>query len=171
MLVITLLQAIRLLHPMAPFITEELFQLLKERFDGPCFAKDPYTIEASKALLAKGCIVSNYPEPIEAFTSKEVEAKFDLLSKLVYTIRNIRGEMKVPVGIPCDAIIIGKESDPEFILAKEHAYVINALVKNKSLTFCEEKPTSSGSKAMINSLELWVTYSKRDERTRAKLAS
>ena len=31
-LIIVLLQAVRLLHPMAPFITEELFQLLKERF-------------------------------------------------------------------------------------------------------------------------------------------
>ena len=34
LLVIVLCQAIRLLHPMAPFITEELFQILKSRFQG-----------------------------------------------------------------------------------------------------------------------------------------
>ena len=33
-LVIVLSQAIRLMHPMAPFITEELFQLLKTRLEG-----------------------------------------------------------------------------------------------------------------------------------------
>ena len=34
LLMIILNQAIRLLHPMAPFITEELFQVLKEKFQG-----------------------------------------------------------------------------------------------------------------------------------------
>ena len=40
LLVIILCQAMRLIHPMAPFITEELFQLLKERFKNlACFIK------------------------------------------------------------------------------------------------------------------------------------
>ncbi len=170
MLVIVLLQAVRLLHPMAPFITEELFQLLKERFETASNgATDPYTEEALTALKAKGCIVSPYPQPLDAFTSKDVESKFELLSKLTYAIRNIRGEMKVPVGLACDVCVIGKESDPEFTLAKEHAYLLNALVKNKSLIFAAELPSENGSKAMINSLQLCVlvpTEMKEQEKLR-----
>lgn len=157
MLVIVLLQAVRLLHPMAPFITEELFQLLKERFMHTASpTADGYTQEALKALQAKACIVSCYPEPMSLFTSKEVEAQFDLLSKLTYTIRNIRGEMKMPVGLACDVCVIGQKSDPHFVLAEQHAYLLNALVKNKSLTFTSQLPKENGSKAILNNLELVV---------------
>jgi valyl-tRNA synthetase len=170
MLVILLLQAVRLLHPMAPFITEELFQLLKERFGGASSSNDPYTEEACKALEAPGCIVSPYPQAIKAFTSKDVEEQFALLSKLTYTIRNIRGEMKVPVGLACDVCVIGKEADPEFILAKKHAYLLNALVKNKSLDFSQNMPQAQGSKVMINGLHLVVLLpSEMKEQERARL--
>ena len=156
MLVIVLLQAVRLLHPMAPFITEELFQLLKERFAIDATSTCPYTQEALSALKALGCIVSLYPQPIDAFTSKDAESQFELLSKIIYTIRNIRGEMKIPIGIGCDVCIMGKEQDPEFMLAKEHAYLLNALVKNKSLTFTNALDDLHGSKTMINNLQLCV---------------
>ncbi len=158
MLVILLLQALRLLHPMAPFITEELFQRIKSRFSTSALPTgiDPYTKEAHHALMAKGCITSTYPQPSDTFTSKEAEEHFELLSKLTYSIRNIRGEMKVPAGIACDVCIVGKKDDPEFILAQKHGYLLNSLVKNKSLTFAEQFPDSSGSKAIINSLQLVV---------------
>ncbi|MCE5294363.1 MAG: valine--tRNA ligase [Chlamydiales bacterium] len=172
MLVIVLLQAVRLLHPMAPFITEDLFQQLKSRFETDAAGKvDPYTAEALKALMAAGCIVSLYPQPIDAFISKDAETTFNLLSKLTYSLRNIRGEMKVPVGLACDVCIIGKESDPEFALAKDHAYVVNALVKNKSLIFTNDQPSGNGSKAMINNLQLWVLVpSEMKEQEKQRLA-
>ncbi len=170
MLVILLLQALRLLHPMAPFITEELFQRMKSRFSvAPNAKADPYTKEALTALQATGCITSAYPVAIDAFTSKEAEEHFELLSKLTYTIRNIRGEMKVPAGIACDVCIIGKKNDPEFTLAEKHGYLLNSLVKNKSLLFTENASDASGSKAMINNLQLLVlvpTEMKEQERSR-----
>ncbi len=172
MLVIVLLQAVRLLHPMAPFITEELFQLLKERFDTDAAIEcDPYTNEALQALKAQGCIVSSYPQAIDVFTSKESETKFEALSKLVYTIRNIRGEMKVPVGLACDVFIVGQENDPEFITAQEHAYLINSLVRNKSLVFTSQMPSETGSKSMINNLQICVLVpSEMKEQEKMRLA-
>ncbi len=168
MLVIVLLHAVRLLHPMAPFITEELFQILKERFEiAP--QGDVYTKEALEALAAKGCIVSRYPEARDVYTSKLAKEQFDILSKLTYTIRNIRGEMRIPPGLACDVFVIGKANDPEYQLAKEHTYLLNSLVKNKSLVFSEEFPKENGSKAIINSLELLVlvpTEMKEQEKTR-----
>ncbi len=169
MLVIVLLQAVRLLHPMAPFITEELFQALKERFEATGSALDPYTNEALEALQAKGCIVSRYPEAIDTFTSKQSIEEFELLSKLIYSIRNIRGEMRIPPGLACDVFVIGKANDPEYVLAKKHTYLLNSLVKNKSLVFSEEFPKENGSKAIINSLQMLVLVPaemKQQERSR-----
>ena len=56
---------------------------------------DLYTKEASFALQALGCIVSAYPQSIDAFTSQDSESKFAILSKIIYTIRNIRGENNI----------------------------------------------------------------------------
>lgn len=154
LLFILLLQATRLLHPMAPFITEELFQLLKARFgtssiDG---AADAYTQEAIMALQALGCIVSTYPQPIELFVSKQAEEHFETLCKLIYTIRNIRGELKVPVGIATDVTIVGKQTDADFVLACNHAYLLSSLVKSKSLLFAEETLKNGSSSSMVGNL-------------------
>lgn len=158
LLVILLLQATRLLHPMAPFITEELFQLLKTRFNGAKAAtnSDPYTKEALSALQAQGCIVSSYPQPIDAYVSKQAECDFESLTNLIYAIRNIRGEMKVPVGLATDVTISGKTQDPHFQLASQHASLINSLVKTKSLQFHEEAPKNGCSSSMVGTLCLSV---------------
>ncbi len=61
---IVLCQAVRLMHPIAPFITEEIFQILKKRLDGAkaTAEADPYTIECITALQSAACIVAPYPQ-------------------------------------------------------------------------------------------------------------
>src|SRR5262249_25776964 len=79
LLTILLLHAIRLLHPMAPFITEELFQLLKEHFEGVTVGSkcDPYTLEAIQALSAPACIVAPYPQAIRiSDINADIESAF-----------------------------------------------------------------------------------------------
>ena len=96
LLLIVLCQAIRLMHPMAPFITEEPFHLLKERFKGIELLPhaDPYTTECIKALQSAACIVSSFPQVVrKSDQNPEIEATFALLEQVIYTIRNIRGEM------------------------------------------------------------------------------
>ena len=76
---------------MAPFITEELFQLLKERFPSARATKlsDPYTQEALKALETEACIKAPYPKTIrEADINPDINNTFELVDKVVYTIRN-----------------------------------------------------------------------------------
>ena len=61
LLVILLCNAIRLMHPIAPFITEEIFSLLKEKFPPIPHASCPYMQETIAALRAPACIKAPYP--------------------------------------------------------------------------------------------------------------
>lgn len=143
LLTIILCQAIRLIHPMAPFITEELFQLLKRKFD-QCSSNgniDPYTAETLKALDSPACIVAPYPTVVRAADiNTAIEADFALVDAVVYTIRNIRGEMKLPPSVATDVHIIGKSSDPNFAALEKNSHLITALIKTNCVRLHEKEP-------------------------------
>ncbi|CCB90899.1 Valyl-tRNA synthetase [Waddlia chondrophila 2032/99] len=143
LLVIVLLQALRLIHPMAPFITEELFQKIKERFADTAedADADPYTKEAVAALQAKACIIAPYPKVIkpEAMSS-QINHAFNLMGQVVYTIRNIRGEMKIPPSVETEVFIIGNDQSTNFSTVRDNGNIIEALVRTRSLSCYVEEP-------------------------------
>lgn len=136
LLVIVLLNSIRLLHPMAPFITEELFQNLKARFVGLTQKNtDSYTKEAIEALLAPACAVAPYPTAIRPSDMlPEVERRFATVEKIVYAIRNIRGEMKIPPQVATDVYIVGSDLEKELS-------IISALVKTAKIELVAVPPS------------------------------
>ncbi len=160
LLVIILCQAIRLIHPMAPFITEELFQLLKERFSHLKALPniDPYTAEAMAALHAPACLVAAYPQVVRAGDlNPAIEQSFDLIEKVVYTIRNIRGEMKLAPNIATDVHITGSPQDPHFCMVKEHRHIIGALVRTNAVEMHHTEPELGfASTGMLNSLKIAI---------------
>lgn len=160
LLVIVLCQAIRLIHPMAPFITEELFQLLKERFSGckESAKVDPYTAETIKALHSPACIVAPYPKVVRAADiNTTIESDFALVDAIVYTIRNIRGEMKLPPGVATDVHITGGKMDPHFNALGKHPHLIAALVKTNSVQFHESEPhIGFASTGVYNTLKIAI---------------
>lgn len=132
LLAIILCMSVRLLHPMAPYITEELFQKLKERLAGSKVTgkADPYTTEANEALSSTACIVAPYPKVIrQADRNEEIEKTFESVGNVIYTIRNIRGEMKLPPSAATDVYIVGREGDMEFEMIKNNLSIIKALVR------------------------------------------
>lgn len=160
LLVIILCQAVRLIHPMAPFITEELFQLLKTRFQGVQAAAnvDPYTADCVKALQSKACIVASYPQVIrESDINPDIDATFDLVERVVYCIRNMRGEMKLPPGMATDVQIIGLSDDPNFAIVKKNSPIITALVRTNAFEMHTHEPnTGFASTAMIDKLKIRI---------------
>lgn len=146
LLVIILCQAIRLMHPIAPFITEELFHILKERFNGVLLSTDadPYTQECIKALQSGACLVSPYPQPVRKSDRKpDIEAAFSLMDQVIYTIRNIRGEMKLPPGAATDIYLIGKESDPDWQTIQKNSGMISSLVRTETVSVQTADPIIS----------------------------
>ncbi len=151
-LVALLCNSIRLLHPMAPFITEELFQQLKSRF--PVLQKNPhadgYTSATIESLLSPSCAVAPYPQLINAADiHPEIEARFALLEEMIYTLRNIRGEMNIPPHLATDLFIVGDyEENPE---------TIRAFVKCNRIELVKTAPQIGlGATGMVGSLQVIV---------------
>lgn len=165
LLVIILCQAMRLIHPMAPFITEEIFQLLRARFEGITSHKgvDPYTEECVQALQSPSCMVAPYPQVIrDADINTAIEETFDLVESVVYTIRNIRGEMKLPPGTATAVYILGEKKDPKLELLEHNKKIIEALVKTTGVEIhTEEKDFGFVGSGVLESLKILIPLPKQ----------
>ena len=153
-LTIVLLSAIRLMHPIAPFITEEIFQLLKDKF--PKLQKsrpDPYTMEATGALLSSACIVAPYPQVIcPEDINPTIENTFSYLNEIVYTIRNIRAEMQMAPTVPTDVIIQGDTKSIE-----KHLHILSSLVRIQDISLNPKAlPEGFSSSASIHDLKIII---------------
>lgn len=157
-LTIVLTSTIRLLHPMAPFITEELFQMLQKKFGNISSSSDPYTEETLQALNSPACIVAPYPRVLRPEDiNPEIENTFAFVDEIVYAIRNIRAEMQLPPNIATDLIIIGDIKDHKRQLIESNTTLIQALVRINTLTFTEQDPQIPFSaNALVGNLKLII---------------
>jgi len=139
-LIILLCNAVRLLHPMAPFITEELFHLIKAKIDLTKTPSCTYTKECIQALSAEACIVSLYPVCHPEDIDPKAEEDFSALHDIVYAARTIRGEMQIPPHIAIDLFLSAPPSDPIFTLAQENTPFFTALVRIQKMCYTNVPP-------------------------------
>ncbi len=161
LLVIVLCQAVRLLHPMTPFITEELFQRLKERLSGfqVHAGVDAYTAEAIAALQQESCMVTAYPQVIcESDINPAINAAFDLVERAVYTIRNIRGEMQLPPGTSTEIHLLGNQGDGALKALEDNSNIIQALVRtHKIVVHADQEPkVGFASTGVLDSIKIMI---------------
>lgn len=128
-------QVLRLLHPFAPFITEELFQRLKEKIpvsrnlDPAC---DPFTKSTYESLRNPSITIASYPTKVEwSHLDPKAPGIFGKVQECLYQIRNIRGEMKVPPGLAADIVM---KRDQAIV---DNQHILFALTKVGSITFDE----------------------------------
>ena len=80
-----LMQALKLLHPIAPFITEDLFLAIQDK------AGNPNEIEKEETIM-----LAKWPEYNETQADPAAEKAIEAIKEAVRTIRNIRAEKQVP---------------------------------------------------------------------------
>jgi valyl-tRNA synthetase len=90
--------ALRLLHPMMPFVTEELWQTLKTRLGATSWPAS--ILEA--------------PYPLRRDVDEEAERSFAPVLGVVEAIRNVRGEMNVPWKTVFHGVEVGALSPAAF---------------------------------------------------------
>jgi valyl-tRNA synthetase len=86
-LVVVIDNLLKLLHPFAPFITEELWQKLNEL--APVRGLDEQT-QASDCVM-----VATWPDLRADLISEELEARFERLQQTIVAVRNIRAQYKI----------------------------------------------------------------------------
>jgi len=153
--IITLERILRLLHPVMPFITEEIWQQL------------PGT--------GQSIMVAEWPTVTPQEIDGEVEKKMGLIMEIIKAIRNIRNEMKVNPGKRIKAIL-NIQPDQEAILEEGYDY-IKDLARLKELNLVSgltEKPEKSstaivGGVEVILPLEGMVDLDKEIERLEKEL--
>lgn len=148
-LFIILLASIRLLHPITPFITEEIFSLLRMRFAGDLASShsidDPYCKDAIESLQRENCIVAPYPtvyrtEDIQT----SVESDFMRLKEITYRIRNIRGSLSIPLRMPCRVFFISTNSSMlDFLEKNSHYFTALVAISDIQYTTQMTMPTLS----------------------------
>ncbi|HEY45248.1 MAG: valine--tRNA ligase [Anaerolineae bacterium SM23_ 63] len=95
---------LRLLHPFTPYVTEELWGILK----GAC--QDKPSRYAPGDGWEEALIVAQWPEPpSKVLEEDQIVERFSMIMDLVRAIRNLRSERKVEPARQIAAIIVGSE--------------------------------------------------------------
>ena len=131
---------LRLLHPIMPFVTEEIWQQVAPRagIDGPTIMLQPY------------------PQPATGEADGKAVADIEWLKKFILGVRQIRGEMDIPPGKPLP-VILENASDADERRANEHASLLQRVGRVESVTLLadgEEPPAAAT--ALIDELRLLV---------------
>ncbi|MFZ2445457.1 MAG: valine--tRNA ligase [Syntrophobacteraceae bacterium] len=127
-----------LLHPVMPFITEELWQRL------------PHT--------AGSIMKAGFPEYLAERVDPEAEERMETLMGVINAIRNIRGEMNVPPSVRVEVACLC-ERDSEVLLLSEQARTVEDLARASRVRAAKtggmEKPKFAAG-AVVGSIEVFV---------------
>jgi len=97
---------LRLLHPVVPFITEELWQRLPGRRNGE--------------LLA----AANWPEVLRQFVDSDADVQFERVKRAIELIRSIRAEYRVSPKTKLRATIVARGNDQAATFAGERDTIV-----------------------------------------------
>ena len=122
----TLDQTLKLLHPVMPFITEELWAELGR--EGP----------AREALL----IGERWPDLPDAFVDAEAETEIGRLVELVTEIRALRGEMNVPPSAKPSLTMIAPDAGTA-AWAQRHRDLILTLARVSAVDVADAAPSGA----------------------------
>ncbi len=130
----TLTDILKLLHPITPFITEELYGRLPAR-------------EAESIMIAP------FPVFDEGEVDEESESAMDMIMGVVDTVRNIRGETGIPPHVKVSAIIKAHEFRPLF---EEYGYYVKELAKIENLSFTDADQPGQAAIGIYKGVEVFV---------------
>ena len=134
-------ESLKMLHPIMPFITEEIWQRVKEFY--------PEETESSIML-------AEFPEPTEADTYPVEAAHMHLIFKIITAIRSIRKDMNVP---PVEQVeIVIKDVDPvRCKILQDNRHYIKVMAKVEDIYIGDDgiKPEKSIT-TVVDDIEIYM---------------
>jgi valyl-tRNA synthetase len=96
-------QILRLLHPIMPFVTEEIWSKLPHEGDS--------------------LVVAAYPEVRPEWTDTQAAKGMEVLKELIRSVRNIRAEVNTPLSKPITLLIQTNDTEVETFLVANKNYI------------------------------------------------
>ena len=131
---------LRLLHPLIPFITEEIWRELapRARIDGETIMLQPF------------------PQSMEAWQDSEAESEMNWVMQLILGIRQIRGEMDISPRKPLP-VLLQNASDNDRDLAVRHEELLAKVGRTESvrLLSADQEPPPSAT-ALLGEMRVLV---------------
>ncbi len=139
-LINTLNTILKLLHPMMPFITEEIWQQLKQYCP----------TEVPSLMLEK------FPEFNIKLKVPDTELEVEWLQQVILGIRNIRGEMNIAPSKQFKVLInkASQEDQDRFVKNKRFLMTLAKLESIETLTANDQIPAAAT--ALVNKMELLI---------------
>ncbi len=132
---------LRLLHPFAPFVTEEIWQHL---------------YKPEKENFASSILMADWPISAKEMIDEKLEDTLKRVQEVVTSIRNIRSEMNVPPAKKADVLIRVDKPDIAKVLEdnREHIFILGKVEKLR-IGIKIAKPDHSAS-AVIRDAEIFI---------------
>jgi valyl-tRNA synthetase len=130
----TLSDILKVLHPLMPFVTEEIYQRLPGK-------------EGESIMTA------SFPKLDVGEIDEEIEDRMDLLMGVIDVVRNIRGETGIAPNVKVEVII---RSDGYRSLLEEYEYYIKELAKAEHLSFVDGAAPDHSAVGVYKGVEIFV---------------
>ncbi|MCZ6501454.1 MAG: valine--tRNA ligase [Gammaproteobacteria bacterium] len=115
---------LRLAHPFLPFITEEIWQQIPEDIRG----------------TARTVMLKQYPEADETLIDEAAITDITWIKEVVTGIRNIRGEMDIPLSKPVPVLFYNGDDNDKRLL-EDYRSLLTFLIKPEQLTMLANDAT------------------------------
>jgi valyl-tRNA synthetase len=129
---------LKLLHPLMPFITEEIWEHVRLKIDYPDLLDSPTIMNA------------RYPVYNQALVNEAIEKDFSLLKDIIIALRTIRSENNIPPDKKAVAIIIPASEADERMLGA-HIEMINSFARlsETQVSQSAQKPRLAGQSVVM----------------------
>lgn len=139
-LVTVLEQVLRLLHPVMPFITEEIWQ----------------RVAPLAGITAKTIMLQPYPEVTAKLKDEKIELETEWVKNIIVAIRTVRSQLNIAPGKPLSVLLSrGNASDKKRF--EQHHHLIATLAKLSDTTWlAANDPYPESATALVGELEILI---------------
>ncbi|MBX7218474.1 MAG: valine--tRNA ligase [Blastocatellia bacterium] len=138
-------QSLRLLHPIMPFITEELWQRLRE-----------WRLANGETNIPESICIAPYPMGDPDAIDAEAVSEMETLIEVITRVRNIRSEMNIPPSIRFN-LHLAVTDEPLAEVMRSHEWAIQRLARVEQVSIAAELPQLGfAAKGVLTKLELAI---------------
>ncbi len=123
--------SLRLLHPCMPFVTEELWQNLKQRLPP----------DLQKWQKTESIMVADYPEADKKAVDPQAERVMESIIEIIHSVRNVRAQYKVESARWIEAKVYAGELTPAIT---PYSPAIETLARARPVTFLDSREALRG---------------------------